>query len=175
MLQNYATDSTLYRLAQSAEASDEEFEKAKAAAAIARFVHLHPYAIGQKVEIVVEHYRQNVRHRIGGEAKAMVVTDSRKSAVRWKQGIDRYIAEKGYQDTRALVAFSGTVRIEEASEADFGDEYTEPSMNNGFLRPLSLASSGKPEYGILIVAEKYQTGFDQPLLHTMYVDKKLAA
>jgi type I restriction enzyme R subunit len=106
-----------------------------------------------------------VAHRIGGHAKAMVVTSSRLHAVRYKQAIDKYVADKGYQDVRALVAFSGKV-------IDGGDEYTESGMN-GFPMSQTAKRFDTDEYQVMIVAEKYQTGFDQPLLHTMYVDKAL--
>ena len=135
--------------------------------AVARFLKLHPHNIAQKVEIIVEHYRNRTRKKIGGKAKAMVVTDSRKAAVRYKRAIDEYLAEEGYNDVRALVAFSGTVE-------DDGGEYTEQGMNNGIKQSELLRKFSSPDYGLLVVAEKYQTGFDEPLLHTMYVDKKLS-
>lgn len=131
---------------------------------------LHPYNLGQKAEIVVEHFRQKTAVKIGGRAKAMVVTRSRLHAVRYKQAIDRYIAEKGYdigaQPLRTLVAFSGTVE-------DDGVVFTEGGMN-GFGEGQLPKQFAGDDYRVLVVAEKYQTGFDQPLLHTMYVDKKLA-
>ena len=123
---------------------------------------------------MVEHFQHNVRHRIQGQAKAMVVTSSRLHAVKYKQAFDAYLAEHGYSDIKTLVAFSGTV-VDEA-----GLKYTEPQMNTQASgRPLSekefyLRSLPHPEYQVLLVADKYQTGFDQPLLHTMYVDKKLS-
>src|SRR4051794_3309398 len=114
---------------------------------------------------MVEHFRRFTRHKIGGKAKAMVVTSSRKHAVRYKLAFDRYLKEKGYNDIKVLVAFSGTVE-------DEGVEYTEPGMNKISLTELP-ARFATDEHQLLIVAEKYQTGFDQPLLHTMFVDKKL--
>lgn len=165
VLQNYTTYDTYYSLIKQAE-EDPRLPEREAKGAIARFLKLHPHNIAQKVEIIVEHYRNNTSKRIGGKAKAMVVTDSRKAAVRYKRAMDDYIAGQGY-DVQALVAFSGTVE-------DEGGEYTEKGMNNGMKQselPSKFASS---EYQILIVAEKYQTGFDEPLLHTMYVDKKLS-
>ena len=116
---------------------------------------------------MVEHFRTFTKARIGGRAKAMVVTGSREHAVRYKQEFDKYIAEKGYTDIKTLVAFSGTV------ELDTGDEYTEVGMNNGIRESQLPKEFDKDLYQVLIVAEKYQTGFDQPLLHTMYVDKRL--
>ena len=121
--------------------------------------------------MIVEHFREHVRHRIGGKAKAMVVTSGRLPAVRYMQAFERYIKERGYSDVRALVAFSGTV-VDPAS----GKEFTEPRMNIDIKlgEPISEAALpgrfDSPDYQILLVAEKYQTGFDQPLLHAMYVD-----
>ncbi len=123
---------------------------------------------------MVEHFRRSVKHRLGGRAKAMVVTSSRLHAVRYKLAFDRYIAENGYTDIRPLVAFSGTVK-----DPDTGVEYTEPGMNTDVVtgKPISEMQLPErfdsPDYQILLVANKYQTGFDQPLLHTMYVDKRL--
>lgn len=116
----------------------------------------------------MEHFRTHTRHKIGGRAKAMVVTDSRLSAVRYKLAFDKYIVDKGYRDIRTLVAFSGTV-----ADPDFPEKtYTEESMNG--IRESELpAKFATDDYQVLLVAEKYQTGFDQPLLHTMYVDKRL--
>jgi type I restriction enzyme R subunit len=118
---------------------------------------------------MVEHFRQKVRHLIGGKAKAMVVTSSRLHAVRYKEAFDKYLAEKGYTDVKALVAFSGTVK-----DPDTSAEYTEPGMNLGIKETELAAKFATTEYQLLLVANKYQTGFDQPLLHTMYVDKRLA-
>jgi type I restriction enzyme R subunit len=123
---------------------------------------------------MVEHFRTFTRHKIGGRAKAMVVTSSRLHAVRYKQAFDRYIAEKSYSDIKTLVAFSGTVDDPDAA----GVSYTEPDMNRQPdgkpLRERELPEKfAGPGYHVLIVAEKYQTGYDQPLLHTMYVDKRL--
>jgi type I restriction enzyme R subunit len=134
---------------------------------------LHPHNIAQKTQVMIEHFQHNVRHRIQGQAKAMVVTSSRLHAVKYKQAFDTYLAAHGYSDIKTLVAFSGTV-VDEA-----GLKYTEPEMNaHASGQPLSEkalpAQFATPEYQVLLVADKYQTGFDQPLLHTMYVDKKLS-
>jgi type I restriction enzyme R subunit len=118
---------------------------------------------------MVEHFRTHVRHKIGGRAKAMVVTDGRLHAVRYKQAFDKYIAEKGYTDVKTLVAFSGVVEDSEAP----GKSWTEVGMNGGIKESELPEKFDSHEYQVLLVAEKYQTGFDQPLLHTMYVDKKL--
>src|SRR5258708_10646184 len=116
------------------------------------------------------HLRNIPRHKIGGRAKAMVVMDSRLNAVRYKLSLDKYIAEKGYTDIRSLVAFSGEVLDPDIP----GKKFTETGMNNGVKESELPEKFGTEEYQILLVAEKYQTGFDQPLLHTMYVDKRLA-
>jgi type I restriction enzyme R subunit len=167
VLKNYTTYKTYYKLANDLGPNDIEVPKSKAASALARYASLHPTNLSQKAEIIVEHFRTNTAKKIDGSAKAMVVTRSRLHAVRYKQAIDSYIAEKGYKDVRTLVAFSGTVYDPDVK----GSEYTEYLLN-------SIKSSAIPEefaksYQVLVVAEKYQTGFDQPLLHTMYVDKKL--
>jgi type I restriction enzyme R subunit len=170
VLKNYTVYSTYYRLLKAAQ-EDPEVEKKKAAKALARFMRLHPHNIAQKTEVIIEHFRENVRHRIGGRAKAMVVTGSRLEAVRYKKAADEYIQLKRY-DLRTLVAFSGSlVDPDDPNE----EELTEVKMNGGKINEKNLPEEfKKPEYGILIAADKYQTGFDQPLLHTMYVDKRLA-
>jgi type I restriction enzyme R subunit len=127
-------------------------------------------AVLQAVEAIVEHFRTFTCHRIGGRAKAMVVTSSRLHAVRYKCQLDRYVRAKGYNDVHALVAFSGTVVDPEAGGASF----TESGMNGGIAETELPDRFAGDDWRILIVAETYQTGFDQPLLHTMYVDKRLA-
>lgn len=168
VLKNYTTYKTYYRLVKSIE-DDPQVDKRKAAKALARFMSLHPHNIAQKTEIMIEHFRMFVKHRIGGKAKGMVVTSSRLHAVRYKLAFDKYIAEKGYADIKALVAFSGSVPDPDLP----GVEYTEVTMNKGIREKELPERFGSEEYQVLIVAEKYQTGFDQPYLHTMYVDKKL--
>ncbi len=163
VLKNYTTYKTYYRLAKAVE-EDPEVDRVKATNAIARFVSLHPHNLAQKTEVMVEHFRNFTARQIGGRAKAMVVTRSRLHAVRYKREFDKYLKEKGYSNIRALVAFSGTVND--------GDEWTEAKLN-GFGERQLPERFDTDEYQLLIVAEKYQTGFDQPLLHTMYVDKKL--
>ena len=165
VLQNYVTYETYFKLAKKIE-EDPAFDKAKATKALTRYVSLHPHNIAQKTEIMVEHFRNVTRYKIGGRAKAMVVTSSRLHAVRYKHAFDEYIKKKGYNDIKTLVAFSGTVR-------DDGVDYKESDMN-GFKESELPDRFATDEYQILLVAEKYQTGFDQPLLHTMYVDKKLS-
>lgn len=165
VLQNYVTYEAYFKLAKKIE-DDPAFDKAKATKALTRYVSLHPHNIAQKTEIMVEHFRKVTRHKIGGRAKAMVVTGSRLHAVRYKHAFDEYIKKKGYKDIKTLVAFSGTVK-------DDGVEYTESGINK-FKESELPDRFATDEYQVLLVAEKYQTGFDQPLLHTMYVDKKLS-
>ncbi|MFB4165468.1 type I restriction endonuclease subunit R [Alteribacillus sp. JSM 102045] len=164
VLENYVTYDTFYKVEKSI-SEDPEVAKSKASRQIARFVSLHPHNIAQKAEIMVEHFRNVTRHKIDGRAKAMVVTSSRLHAVRYKYAFDRYIKSKGYTDLNTLVAFSGTVE-------DGGQSYTEPEINKMGEKELPDRFHSD-DYQVLIVAEKYQTGFDEPLLHTMYVDKPL--
>jgi len=169
VLKNYTTYKTYFGLIKSIE-DDPKVDKKKAARALARFMSLHPHNIAQKTEVMMEHFYHFTRHKIGGRAKAMVVTSSRLHAVRYKQSFDKYIAEKGYTDIKTLVAFSGTVVDPDIP----GKEYTEVGMNNGIKEKELPERFSTNEYQVLLVAEKYQTGFDQPLLHTMYVDKRLS-
>ena len=164
VLDKYTTYKTYYKLAKAIE-DDPELDRKKATQAIARFVSLHPHNLAQKTEVMVEHFRNFTCKNIGGKAKAMVVTRSRLHAVRYKRAFDKHLKEHGYDKFKALVAFSGTVN-------DGGIDYTEVGMN-GFGERELPEQFDTDEYQFLIVAEKYQTGFDQPLLHTMYVDKKL--
>lgn len=168
VLRHYTTYKAYFKLLQNT-TNDPHVERKKGARALARFMRLHPHNIAQKTEIMVEHFHAHTRHKIGGHAKAMVVTGSRLEAVRYKQSFDRYIQAKGYP-IKTLVAFSGIVTDDKVPDKT----YTEEGMNDGIRErelPERFATS---EYQVLLVAEKYQTGFDQPLLHTMYVDKRLA-
>ena len=168
VLKNYINYEAYFRIVQATE-EDKSVERKKAARALARVLTLHPHNIATKTEVIVEHFRTHVKHKIGGRAKAMVVTDSRLHAVRYKQAFDQYITEKGYSDVKTLVAFSGVVEDPDAP----GKSWTEVSMNEGIKESELPEKFDSPDYQVLLVAEKYQTGFDQPLLHTMYVDKKL--
>ena len=169
VLRNYTSYKTYYKLSKAIE-DDPEVNKKKAARAIGRFLSLHPHDLAQKTEVIIEHFRQVVSKKIGGKAKAMVVSSSRLHTVRYKRAFDRYIKDKGYdkgeRSIKTLVAFSGKV-------IDEGVEFTEPQMNGFGMKELPKKFS-TDEYQLLLVADKYQTGFDQPLLHTMYVDKKLS-
>jgi type I restriction enzyme R subunit len=133
-------------------------------------LELHPVNIEQVVSVIVEHFRLYVLHELGGRAKAMVVTGSRLAAVKYKLAFDAYIKHHGYTGIRSLVAFSGTVEDPD----DPGSSYTEVSMNDGLAESELPETFGRDDYRVLLVAEKYQTGFDQPLLQTMYVVKRLA-
>ena len=169
VLEHYTTYQTYFKLIKSIE-DDPKVDKKKASKALARFVSLHPYNISQKTEVIVEHFRTFTRHKIGGKAKAMVVTASRLHAVRYKQAIDKYLRDHGYDNIGTLVAFSGTVDDPDNPNV----KYTEVEMNGGIREDELRQQFDTDKYHILIVAEKFQTGFDQPLLHTMYVDKKLS-
>ena len=166
VLQNYTTYKTYFRLTK-AIADDPQIHKKKASKAIARFLSLHPHNLAQKTEVIIEHFRQCVMHKIGGKAKAMLVTASRPHVIRYKDEFDKYLKKQGYDDIRAIVAFTAF------TDRETGIAYTE-SDTNGFGERELPEKFETGDYQLLIVADKYQTGFDQPLLHTMYVDKKLA-
>ncbi len=164
VLENYTTFRAYWNLLKKIE-DDPRYDRQKATYLLTRFVDLSKHTIEKKVEIIVEHFREHSMPQIGGHAKAMIVTRSRLHAVRYKKLMDGYLKEKGFP-FKALVAFSGTVR-------DGGIDYTETAMN-GFPEAQTAKQFERDENRILIVAEKFQTGFDQPLLHTMYVDRKLS-
>jgi type I restriction enzyme R subunit len=168
VLKYYTTYAAYFKLLKARE-DDPNVERKKAARALARFLKLHPHNIAQKTEVMVEHFQNFTRHKIGGRAKGMVVTGSRLEAVRYKQSFDSYIRLKGYP-IKSLVAFSGIVQDDKLKDAT----YTEVSMNQGIKEKELPEKFATQEYQVLLVAEKYQTGFDQPLLHTMYVDRRLA-
>lgn len=173
VLKRYTSYDTWFKLVSQAE-SDPELSKKKAARALAKFVTLHPHNIAQKTEVIIEHFRTKVMALLGHRAKAMVVTSSRLHAVRYKLAFEEYLKDHHYTDVRPLVAFSGSVKDPETNE-----EYTEPSMNKDVVTGKTISESQLPErfatpdYQVLLVANKYQTGFDQPLLCAMYVDKRL--
>ena len=165
VLQQYTTWDTYWRLAKAVE-DDPAYETPKARAALTRFVDLHETNLSQKAEIIVSHFRDNVAHKIDGRAKAMVVTSSRLHAVRYKLALARYLRDQGIGDVSVLVAFSGTVQ-------DGTAEWTETAMN-GFPESQTVTEFASDAHQIMVVAEKFQTGFDQPLLYAMYVDKSLS-
>ena len=168
VLRHYTTYKTYFKLLKSCE-DDPNVERKAAARALASFLRLHPHNVAQKTKVMVEHFQAVTRHRIGGRAKAMVLAGSRLEAVRYKQEFDRYIDEKGYA-IKTLVAFSGTVQDDAVADI----AYTEERMNDGIRETELPERFATQDYRLLLVAEKYQTGFDQPLLHTMYVDRRLA-
>jgi type I restriction enzyme R subunit len=168
VLQNYTTYELYFKLTKAIE-EDPNLNKKKAAKAIGKFVSLHPHNLAQKTEIIIEHFRDIVSKKIGGKAKAMLACGSRLHAKRYFEEFGRYIKKKGYEnEIKILVAFSGKVVDDNAP-----DGVSEPEMTGYSEKELPTIFE-RDEYKILIVADKYQTGFDQPLLHTMYVDKKLS-
>ena len=167
VLDNYTTYERYFKLTKAIN-EDPELNKKKAAKAIGRFVSLHPHELAQKTEVIIEHFRQIVCKKIGGRAKAMVVTGSRLHAKRYFIEFNHYLKAKGYNDIKILVAFSGKVL-----DDDFPDGVSEPELTGYGEKELPKIFN-QDDYKILIVADKYQTGFDQPLLHTMYVDKALS-
>ena len=164
VLQNYITYKTYYQLNKSIQ-DDPTLKTNEAKRQIARFVELHETNISQRIEVIIEHFRTTVMSELNGTAKAMVVTSSRESAVKYRQAFEEYVTRKGYNDIKALVAFSGTVKIDDI-------EYTESGMN-GFSEKALPNEFDKDEYQVLLVADKYQTGFDQKKLCAMYILKKL--
>ena len=170
VLKGYVTYDAAFKLEQAG--NDVEVKSGKARKKLFQYVALHPTSIAQKVTIVIEHFREHVMHLLNGQAKAMVVTDSRKAAVRYKQEFDKYMANAGYTDFKALVAYSGTITDAEYSikDADEGDlNGGKPKLKDDLIKEAFKTD----EYRVLLVANKFQTGFDQPLLCAMYVDKRL--
>ena len=171
VLQNYMSYKLAFRLANNGKEWDEkEVEHSTAMKGLMRWVRLHPYNVAQKVQIVVEHYRDMVAHLLDGKAKAMVVVSSRLEAVRWQLAITKYIKEHNYP-IHSLVAFSGEVNDKESGPEPFKETSTEL---NPKIKSRDFREEFKGDYQILLVANKFQTGFDQPLLCAMYVDKRLA-
>lgn len=170
VLRNYTTYSTAWKIAHP-DGEDDEVDSKKARIKLARWVRLHPYNISQKVEIIVEHFRANICHLLGGQAKAMVVTSSRQEAVRYQLAVQAYVKQMGYKDVHPLVAFSGSV----LPDGVIPEEVTESSsLLNPGLNGRDLAEAfDTQDFNVMIAANKYQTGFDQPKLCAMYVDKKL--
>jgi type I restriction enzyme R subunit len=165
VLDNYITKSSYFELIENEKSEDDkDFEKLKAKRLLIKEVNKHPFAIAKKSHIMLSHFMEKTIHKIGGNAKAMLVTSSRAHAVLYKLAFDKIITEQGY-GIKALVAFSGTVELND-------EKYTEESMNGATAKDIAETFK-KTGYKLLIVANKFQTGFDQPLLHTMYVDKAL--
>ncbi|RFA25786.1 restriction endonuclease subunit R [Alkalilimnicola ehrlichii] len=170
VLKRYVTYNTAWKLAHP-EADDREVESSKASRKLARWVRLHPYNISQKVEIIVEHFRTNVRHLLDGQAKAMVVTASRQEAVRYTLAMKAYCEERRYRDVHPLVAFSGTVPPDDVIPEEVSE--TSALLNPGLKGRDLRDAFDTADYNVMIAANKFQTGFDQPKLCAMYVDKKL--
>lgn len=169
VLQNYMTYDTCFKIAKTT-SENPDVPSSRAAKVIRRYQELHPYNISQKSQIIVETFRETTRHKIGGRGKMMVITSSRLAAVRYCHEVRRYIDEQHYDDIKVLTAFSGSV-------TDGDIEYTEPKLNTradgSHISEAQTKAEFHDNFNVLIVAEKYQTGFDEPLLHTMIVDKKL--
>lgn len=169
VLQNYMTYKTCYKIAKNME-ENPDVPASRTAKLIKKYQELHPYNISQKSQIIVETFRETTRDKIGGKGKMMVVTSSRLAAVRYQKAIKAYIEENGYTDIGVLVAFSGTVE-------DGGESFTEHSLNlredGSCISEAQTKAEFHDNFNVLLVAEKYQVGFDEPLLHTMIVDKKL--
>lgn len=170
VLKRYTTYSMAFKLEQKQGVPDEEVDRGRGASRIFRWVKLHPYNIEQKVQVIVEHFRKHVGHLLNCQAKAMVVTDSRQSAVRYKLALDKYVRAQGYTDVHALVAFSGDVVDPESGPDPFNERNMNLDLKGRDLRD----AFDTEEYQVMIVAFKFQTGFDQPKLCAMYVDKKLS-
>lgn len=168
VLRGYTTYDFAFKLEQ--EGNDKEVKAGRTKTKLFHYAQIHPTSIGQKVAVIVEHFRQHVMHQLNGEAKAMVVSDSRVAAVRYKKQFDDYIKKMGYTDCKALVAYSGEVTDEEAKvlKAKEGDLNDHKEHDDGIKEAFATSA-----YQVLIVASKFQTGFDQPKLCAMYVDKRL--
>lgn len=164
VLASYTTYKTFYELEKAIEA-DPKYKTSEAKRKIHRYAMLHDTNITQRIQIIIEHFRTSVMEELGGEAKAMVITGSREEAVKYKMAFETYIRKMGYKDIKALVAFSGKVKVK-------GTEYSEAGIN-GFSEKKTADKFDTKEYQVLLVANKYQTGFDQPKLCAMYVLKKL--
>ncbi|MDY7537797.1 DEAD/DEAH box helicase family protein [Undibacterium sp. RTI2.1] len=176
VLKNYTNYKVAYNLAMKMKDADQEVESKKAKVKLNQWVRLHDHNISQKVMVIVEHFKTHVMGLLGGQAKAMVVTSSRKEAVRYKQAFDKYITQQGYQKIHAMVAFSGEVEFNDKDpNSDFviGAKFTETNMNPNLKGRDMRKAFDTDDYQVMIVANKFQTGFDQPKLCAMYVDKKL--
>lgn len=172
VLKNYMTYNMYYKIVKTA-VDDEKIKSSSGMRAIARYESLHPHNLSQKAAIMIEHFLNTTQYKIGGNAKAMVVTSSRLHAVRYLKEFRKYIKEHNLENIDVLVAFSGEVK-------DEGEVYTEPKLNKDYkgnnqeIKENQLPKRFNEDYNVLIVADKYQTGFDEPLLHTMFVDKPLS-
>ncbi|MGP5242229.1 type I restriction endonuclease subunit R [Corynebacterium flavescens] len=168
VLANYSTYAMFARIRDEL-GREDTVNFGEAVTDMVRFVRIHPTSIAQKVEVAVEHFRRNVMHHLGGTAKAMVVASDRMSAATWSHKMNEYIAKRGYDDMTTLVAFSGSLTY---GNGDDAVEITEASMNG--VRDTALHFRENDDAKVLIVANKFQTGFDEPRLCAMYVDRKLS-
>lgn len=177
VLRNYANYKTALRLGTEFEQGDDRrVDKKSAGRALAKWLSLHPTNIAQKVQLIAEHFRANVAHLLGGQAKAMVVTGSRASAVKYHLALERYCASRGYDNVHAMVAFSGEVPNTEVKDDAFPDkhQFNETNTNPGLKGRDMRKAFDTRDYRVMIVANKFQTGFDQPKLVAMYLDKKVS-
>ncbi len=176
VLKNYTNYKVAYQLAQKIRAADKEVDSKKAKIKLNQWVRLHDYNIAQKVKVIIEHFKDNVMGMLSGQAKAMVVTSSRKEVVRYKLAFDKYVAENKYSTIRAMVAFSGEIEFNDSDPdcgALLGEKFTERNMNPNLKGRDMRKAFDTNDYQIMLVANKFQTGFDQPKLCAMYVDKPL--
>jgi type I restriction enzyme R subunit len=172
VLENYITYEIYYKINKAIE-DDPELKTITAKRKIANYVTLHDTNIVQKIEIIIEHFRNNIMRLLDGKAKAMVITSSRAAAVKYKRAFDKYIEDHDYENIKALIAFSGKITVEIEDDGNkINAEFEEEKMN-GFSALALRDEFDRDEYQVLLVANKYQTGFDQPKLSAMYVDKKL--
>jgi type I restriction enzyme R subunit len=178
VLKNYTSYKVAYNLAQKINDSGTEVDGKKAKVKLSQWVQLIEHNVAQKVKVIVEHFNDNVLGLLEGQAKAMVVTSSRKAAVRFKLEFDKYVNSKGYKDITAMVAFSGDVSFDEKKDPDvshlLGETFTEKNMNSGLNKRKLPEAFDSNDYQVMLVANKFQTGFDQPKLCAMYVDKPLS-
>lgn len=177
VLQNYTNYKVAYNLAQKVKDNDRMVDGKKTKVKLTQWVKLVEHNVAQKVKIIIEHFKDNVMGLLEGQAKAMVVTSSRKEAVRYKLEFDKYVHSKGYHHINALIAFSGEVTFDEQADPDamalLGETYTELNMNPGLNKRKMTDAFDSDDYQLMLVANKFQTGFDQPKLLAMYVDKPL--
>ena len=176
VLKNNTNYKVVYQLTQKIAAEDKEVDTRRATIKLNNWVRLHDHNIAQKVKVIIEHFNENIKGLLGGQAKAMVVTGSRKEAVRYKLAFDRYITDHGYKGINAMVAFSGEVSFnadDPDSSALIDQKFTEHNMNPNLKGRDMRKAFDSDDYQVMLVANKFQTGFDQPKLCAMYVDKKL--
>ena len=174
VLKNYTNYKVVYKLKQKIEHADKQVDAKKAKIKLNQWVRLHDHNISQKVKVIVEHFKNNVMGLLGGQAKAMVVTSSRKEAVRYKLAFDKYVADQDYKSIQAMVAFSGEVEFNDKDDSTLlGQSFNERNMNPELKGREMRKAFDSDDYQVMLVANKFQTGFDQPKLCAMYVDKKL--